>query len=413
MRKRSASEILSDDAYSLLGIAKVITKLRKAGEEFDEKELRHAYKQQEVNQRTQRQKKPVKQLKITGPPGSYQIDLVFLPKYRSSNRGVTTFLLLVEIPSRKAFAYPIKSKKPSDILDAYEKFYEDHDGNLSNVYGDDEFNSRWFRAFNDVLNVNVHTGVAKDDHISKYSDRLGIIDRLVRTLRKLMNKYMLLQNTTQWSKWLPEIISLYNKIPHASLNDRTPDEASADVNGLQKRFMMDVQHNQAEDTENVTPVSVGDTVRILTKKETFAKEGPTFSKALYVVVKKDGYKWRVHPQSGGPLLRRKLADNDILVVDAHSLVALPDRPIRQDIDSAVERHRTRLQREGIIREKTDLDLAVAPPIKVKLRLKPKTVKDPIKVTLRPKPKSGDAREKIMKTFNRLKDMEDVGEQPPV
>jgi hypothetical protein len=131
---------------------------------------------------SQRQKKPVKLLKITGPPGAYQIDLIFLPKYRSSNRGITIFLLLVEIIRRKAFAYPIKSRKSADILDAYEQFFKDHDGNLSDVYGDDEFNSEWFRAFNDVLNVNVHTGVAKDDHISKHSNRLGIIDRLVRTL---------------------------------------------------------------------------------------------------------------------------------------------------------------------------------------------------------------------------------------
>jgi hypothetical protein len=93
---------------------------------FDEKELRHAYKQLEVNQRTQRQKKPVKMLKITGPPGASQIDLIFLPKYCSSNRGITTFLLHVEIFSKKAFAYPIKSKKPADILDAYENFYKDH-----------------------------------------------------------------------------------------------------------------------------------------------------------------------------------------------------------------------------------------------------------------------------------------------
>jgi len=104
---KTAEEILSDDAYSLLGIAKVITKLRRAGEECDEKELRHAYNQLEVNQRTQRQKKPDKKLKIAGPPGSYQIDLIFLPNYRSSNRRLTKFLLLVEIPSRKAFAYPI------------------------------------------------------------------------------------------------------------------------------------------------------------------------------------------------------------------------------------------------------------------------------------------------------------------
>jgi hypothetical protein len=403
---KTAQEILSDDAYSLLGINKVIAKLVSAGEEFDEKELRHAYKQLEVNQRTQRQKKPVKLLKITGPPGAYQIDLIFLPKYRSSNRGITIFLLLVEIPSRKAFAYPLKSQKPAAILDAYEQFYKDHDGNLNNVYGDDEFNSEWFKAFNDVLNVNVHTGIAKDDHISKHSNRLGIIDRLVRTLRKLMNKYMLLQNDTQWSKWLPKIISIYNKTPHSSLNNRTPDEVSADVNGMEKRFHQDVKYNQAQDAMD-TPVSVGDTVRILEKKTTFAKEGPTFSKELYVVVKKDGFKWRVHPKTGGPLLRRKFADNDLLVINPDTLVALHDQPVRQDIDEGVERHRTRLQREGIIKEKSDLDRAVALPIKVKLPRKSKVVsKDPIKLTL--SRDTDQARQKILKTYKRLSDMEEDG-----
>jgi hypothetical protein len=400
---KTAQEILSDDAYSLLGIDKVIAKLISAGVEFDEKELRHAYEQLEVNQRTQRQKKPVKLLKITGPPGAYQIDLIFLPKYPSSNRGITIFLLLVEIPSRKAFAYPIKSRKPADILDAYEQFYKDH-GNLSDVYGDDEFNSEWFRAFNDVLNVNVHTGIAKDDHISKHSNRLGIIDRLVRTLRKLMNKYMLLQNDAHWSKLLPKIISVYNKTPHASLNNRTPDEVSADVNGMEKRFRQDVKYNQAEDAQE-TPVSVGDTVRILEKKTTFAKEGPTFSKELYVVVKKDGFKWRVHPKSGGALLRRKFAGNDLLVINADTLVALPDQAVRQDIDKGVERHRTRLQREGIINKTSDLDRAVALPIKLKIPRKPKAVtKDPIKLTL--SRSSDQARQKILKTYKRLSDMED-------
>jgi len=43
-------------------------------------------------------------------------------------------------------------------------------------------------------------------------------------------------------------------------------------------------------TKQNTPVSVCDTVRIFTKKEKFAKESPTFSKAPCVVVKKEGYK---------------------------------------------------------------------------------------------------------------------------
>jgi hypothetical protein len=97
-----------------------------------------------------------------------------------------------------------------------------------------------------------------------------------------------------------------------------------------------------------SPISVGDTLRILESnyKKTFAKEGPSFSKLLYVVVKTDGYKWRVHPKSGGPLLRRKFADNDFLVINPDTLVPLPDGPVRQDIDERVERHSTRLQREG-------------------------------------------------------------------
>jgi hypothetical protein len=353
----------------------------------------------EINQRIQRQKKPDKRLKITGPPGAYQIDLIFLPKYRSSNRGITIFLLLVEIISRKAFAYPIKSKKPSDILDAYEQFFKDHDGNLSDVYGDNEFNSEWFRAFNDVLNVNVHTGVAKDDHISKHSNRLGIIDRLVRTVRKLMNKYMLLQNDTHWSKWLPKIISVYNETPHASLNNRTPDEVYADNDEKEKRFRQDIKHNLGEDAKK-TPISVGDTVRILEKKEVFAKEGPTFSKELYVVVKKDGFKWRVHPKTGGPLERRKFADNDLLVINTDTLVALPDQAVQQDIDKGVERHRTRLQREGIIDENSDLDRAVALP---KRPRKPKEVTKRLKITYLG---TDQARRNILKTYKRLSDMEE-------
>jgi hypothetical protein len=107
------------------------------------------------------------------------------------------------------------------------------------------------------------------------------------------------------------------------------------------------------------------------------------------------------------LLRRKFADNDLLVInpDTLQMVALPDQPVRQDIDEGVEGHRTRLQREGIINEKSDLDRAVALPIKVKLPRKPKVVtKDPIKLTL--SRGSDQARQKILKTYKRLSDMED-------
>jgi hypothetical protein len=197
---------------------------------------------------------------------------------------------------------------------------------------------------------------------------------------------------------LPKIISVYNETPHASLNNRTPDEVYADNDEKEKRFRQDIKHNRGEDAKQ-TPISVGDTVRILEKKEVFAKEGPTFSKELYVVVKKDGFKWRVHPKTGGPLERRKFADNDLLVINTDTLVALPDQAVQQDIDTGVERHRTRLQREGIIDKNTDLDRAVALP---KRPRKPKEVTKRLKITYLG---TDQARRNILKTYKRLSDME--------
>jgi hypothetical protein len=77
----------------------------------------------------------------------------------------------------------------------------------------------------------------------------------------------------------------------------------------------------------------------------------------------------------------------------------------QDLDEKTERHRRRLQAEGILRKASDLDAAVAPRqektgIKITLkRTKPKPI--PIKVTLKPK----TTKETLIQNFKKLKDME--------
>jgi len=303
-------------------------------------------------------------------------------------------------------------------LDAYEKFVRQDDGNLINVYGDEEFNKRWFKAYNEVLDVNVNTGVAKDDHISNHSDRLGIIDAAVKTIRRLLNKYILTKNTTKWSKWLPEVIDIYNNTPHTSLNNMTPNEAASDLEGLKERHSKDIEYN--DDKGAKSTLALGDTVRILTSKDTFAKEGPRFSKELYVIVKRDNFKWRVHPKSGGPMDRRKLASNDLQKIDPDALVVLPERN-RQETSKATSKHRRRLQKEGIVPQ-SQLDKAVAPPSKA-LRTREKTGikviippskplstintganRTGVKVII-PQQKRSVNRENILKTFQRLQDLD--------
>jgi hypothetical protein len=54
--------------------------------------------------------------------------------------------------------------------------------------GDNEFSSAPIRTFCHDNDIRLDTSVAKEEHISKWN-KLGVIDRLVRTLRELIEKY--------------------------------------------------------------------------------------------------------------------------------------------------------------------------------------------------------------------------------
>ena len=68
--------------------------------------------------------KTSQQFKITAPPYSYQIDVVVLPQYKKQNGGVDRFLLLVEVLSKKAYAFILKSNKCMTSSHAMNSFYK-------------------------------------------------------------------------------------------------------------------------------------------------------------------------------------------------------------------------------------------------------------------------------------------------
>ena len=54
--------------------------------------------------------------------------------------------------------------------------------------GDHEFSSAPIKKFYENNDIRLDTSVSKEEHISN-GNKLGIIDRLVRTLRELVEKY--------------------------------------------------------------------------------------------------------------------------------------------------------------------------------------------------------------------------------
>lgn len=271
--------------YKLLGKSKFVKVMADNG--IDREEAKQYYDTLELGQIYAPPKQKDK-LVITAPPYSFQVDIFELPAYKTSNSGVYKCFLAVDILSRKAFAYPLKSGRIQDVLKVYEQFLIDADQPLNSVAGDAFFDNQVFKTFNDEMYIEVYTDVAKDDHITNKGDKLGIIDRATRTLKKYIQKYMLQNDTTKWTAFLPEILELYNNTPHsAHSSDTTPSEVYDDVDYMRKLHKSQAAKNRAATSE----FKAGDIVRLLQGRGAFDKEKATYTTETYRIVEQQGYKY--------------------------------------------------------------------------------------------------------------------------
>jgi hypothetical protein len=107
-------------------------------------------------------------------------------------RGETLIpiLLLVDVLSRKAWAYVLtksKKEKRADVSVKTIPEFKDEVGQINGLTGDNEFSSA-LKTFCEDHDIRLDTSVAKAEHISN-GNKSGIIDILVRTLRQLIDKY--------------------------------------------------------------------------------------------------------------------------------------------------------------------------------------------------------------------------------
>ena len=190
------------------GFEKFYKKAKKENPTLSKSDVKKWYEKQEI---TQRAKKVVvkkdSMFKINAPELSFQIDIMHINKALKSNTSEDFyyFLLVVDILSRKAFVYPLQNMTSSNIIDAYILFLKDVHNlakKLDNTYdaysrniplsitGDKQFDFKQFNDLNHEIGIRINTQTAKEDHIS-HGNRLGIIDRLTRTIKIYLTKIFL------------------------------------------------------------------------------------------------------------------------------------------------------------------------------------------------------------------------------
>ncbi len=131
---------------------------------------------------------------------------------------------MVDILSRKAWAYvlsKVKNQKRADISVSVLQKFKNEVEYINGLEGDNEFSSGPIKKFCEDNNIRLDTSLSKEGHISN-GNKLGIIDRLVRTLRELIDKYYDItgHKMDNIKDVVESVITTYNNDSHRFLNNK-------------------------------------------------------------------------------------------------------------------------------------------------------------------------------------------------
>ena len=295
--KRSSVSELRDVYYTEMGgfgnFEKVWRKAKKLG--FTQKEVKDFLaRQRNVQETKEFKKKPLMftSVRAKRPGTNLQIDLMF---FKPKDGIYTGALNVIDVYSRRAWSELIKGDpKPKNwpknkewkgvgtkgklsVLNAFKKIIgalEKDDKKVRHVNMDQggEFTNPAFRAYLDEKGIEAH--VSRNEEYAKNP----VVERFNRTLRNIMAKYKKGFGVESLvDKW-PVLLRVYNTTYHRTIKADPMEVWTGEEPNRQK-------YNDPK-----FDFSVGDQVRLLTKKNMFDKGAQTYSKEVFTIDKIDNKK---------------------------------------------------------------------------------------------------------------------------
>ena len=184
----------------------------------------------------------------------HSCDLVDMHKYSRVNKGYKYIFTNIDIFSKYAWSFPLKTKTIKEIKSCFQKIFNERKPKY--IWSDQEssfFSKEMLQFFKDN-NVKIYY---------THSDlKAVIIERFNRSLRELMMKEFVKNNNTVWYNILPDLINTYNNRYHQTIKMKPKN-----VNKLNEKHIKNTVYNY--DITNIKPkFKINDLVRISLKRRT-------------------------------------------------------------------------------------------------------------------------------------------------
>ena len=206
-----------------------------------------------------------------------QMDLLDFQKLKTRNKGYSWILNLIDVFSRKLYTRPLKNKTMGSVKEALtailHQIQSDKKDFPKTIMSDNGL------EFNNVMVKEVFSVHSIEHQMNEVGDHnaLGIVDRISRTLREILQKHFEINKTANWVDSLQELTYAYNNRYHSTIkkppNLVTNDDVSILIMNLDKASV------------SQSSVKPGDRVRVLLSKNIHAKgTKQKFSREVFTVI---------------------------------------------------------------------------------------------------------------------------------
>ena len=190
------------------------------------------------------------------PRDLWQIDLLDMQKYSKENDGYRYICVIIDCFSRYVWVKPLKNKTGKATVKALALLLMNERPKLIQAdQGTEFFNrdvKRMLEAFGPKL---YHT----------YTDKkAAIVERVQRTLRGRLGRLFTKGGNFKWIDKIDDIVTAYNNTHHSSIKMKPAD--------VDEEHIANIFFNSLPNLKKTIKFSNGDRVRILIKKNQFAKE---------------------------------------------------------------------------------------------------------------------------------------------
>ena len=203
-------------------------------------------------------------------PHAFQMDTFFESRE-------TSYLMLININTRKAYAYEMAGKGAKEVLRSLNEFIKvEPECRAITSDQDSAYLSKTVLEFMREHNI-IYTTTLDEDH-----NKLSIINRFMRTIRDMKDREL---NTDILS-----LVASYNDMPHRSLDYRSPNEITI-TDELEYIEKMSGQVNPYK-------FKPGESVRVILDTNPFVKKRTNLSKESYIIDSKDGNQFIIRSSDG-------------------------------------------------------------------------------------------------------------------